>query len=269
MKRNANNRFDDGMIQNLSSGGALARFVDANGMPLSKEYFSLGAVEGMSLQFNKEQVQLTHSLSDKVKPFKTITTGINPVLTIDFKDYKTNNIKLALNATLTDNESETETIELEITEDILNNGAFIATKQAIGELSIKSEDGETVYVDGLNYEVNYGNLYILSGDEQSGEVMALGDTIVIENKGLKSQTLEYEEAGDTYLEIYLELYNSADRSVVSRYKFYKAQMNTNELPIKGDSTQPLEYQAEFTLLESNAIKGSGKSRLFSTEIVKY
>lgn len=265
-KHNANSRADDGGLFMIGKGTVFAAILNSKTDEVQGDYFSLGYNTSIELQLNKEIQKIKHSLSNKDVPVKDIVLSVEPVLTVNFQDYKTDNLRLALSALNVTNAKETETIDYTLTADGLAKGAFIVTKQAVGEVTITDEDGTTTYVENINYVLNRGNIFILPVAEQSGDVMTAGK-LIVENTGVASTTVEFDQGGDISLALYIEMNNAYDDSGITRYKMHKVSLNIDTLPIKGDGNEQLSYTATFNLYESKAVKASGKSKFFNVEVV--
>jgi len=238
-------------------------------------YKSLGLQTAMSIAFDKTRTDINQSNFEKNYIFKSIVTEQTVTLTIDFKEFKVDNLKLMLNSKSKKVASATDTLEVTLEKDSItkNEGLFIPLKGGVDEITSVTVASSNVLVLNKNYKIQNGSLYIMSTDEQTAasasSVVTTADEVELEIifKTRAHEVLEFDTEEESEIRLYIEMYNTLDPGKLKQYYIHRTKFSADSLPIKADNDDALSYTATCVLLPSEEISDPAESVYYKLVVI--
>ena len=238
-------------------------------------YKSLGLQTAMSIAFDKTRTDINQSNFEKNYIFKSIVTEQTVTLTIDFREFKVDNLKLMLNSKSKKVASATDTLEVTLEKDSItkNEGLFIPLKGGVDEITSVTVASSNVLVLNKNYKIQNGSLYIMSTDEQTAasasSVVTTADEVELEIifKTRAHEVLEFDTEEESEIRLYIEMYNTLDPGKLKQYYIHRTKFSADSLPIKADNDDALSYTATCVLLPSEEISDPAESVYYKLVVI--
>lgn len=238
-------------------------------------YKSLGLQTAMSIAFDKTRTDINQSNFEKNYIFKSIVTEQTVTLTIDFREFKVDNLKLMLNSKSKKVASATDTLELTLEKDSITktDGVFIPLQGGVDEITSVTVASSNVLVLNKNYKIQNGSLYIMSTDEQTAasasSMVTTADEVELEIifKTRAHEVLEFDTEEESEIRLYIEMYNTLEPEKLKQYYIHRTKFSADSLPIKADNDDALSYTATCVLLPSEEILDPAESVYYKLVVI--